>query len=357
MRLDDREMIDASGSRIPTRPLASTGLDVPVLGLGGAPLGELFEIIPETTAQDIVRSAWAGGLRLYDTAPWYGHGQSEHRMGHFLRRQPRDEFVLSTKVGRVYRAAQEASRRTPPWVGGLPFEPRFDYGYDGIMRSWEDSLIRLGLHRVDLLVIHDLDPGYHGDGETMLQHKRDLESGGYKALQELRSSGDIRGIGAGINDESMVAYFLDSFALDFLLVAMPYTLLDQAPLEDTLPACLERGVSVIIGSPFASGILATGPVEGAVYNYAPASAATLEKTRRIEAVCARHGVKLQAAALQFPLGHPAVVAVIPGATRLDHVAGNLASVTAEIPRIMWDELKHKGLLHPEAPIPGKPSEL
>lgn len=340
-----------SAAAVPTRPLGATGLEVSVLGLGGAPLGELFETLPEDRAQAVVRTAWEGGIRYYDTAPWYGHGLSEHRMGHFLRQQPRDAFALSTKVGRVYRPAADPDHRTPPWVGGLPFELRFDYGYDGIMRSWEDSLMRLGLNRVDLLVIHDLDSGYHGEGEVMAQHKRDLGSGGIRALQELKSAGAIRGIGAGINDEAMIPWFLENLELDFLLVAMPYTLLDQAPLHGTLPACREKGVAVVIGSPYASGILASGPVEGAVYNYAPAPAEVREKTRRIQAVCESFGVSLQAAALQFPLGHDTVAAVIPGATRPEHVRDNLANLAADIPAAMWQVLKDEGLLDAAAPTP------
>ena len=337
---------------IPTRQLGATGLPVSVLGLGGAPLGELFETIPEARAQDIVRTAWEGGIRFYDTAPWYGHGQSEHRMGHFLRQQPRQNFALSTKVGRVYRPAESPKFSTPPWVGGLPFELRFDYSYDGIMRSWEDSLMRLGLNRVELLVIHDLDIGYHGAGEALHKYRKDLESGGIRALEELKSAGAIRGVGAGINDETLIPYFLESFELDFLLVAMPYTLLDQGPLENTLPACVKKGVSIVIGSPFASGILATGPIEGAVYNYAPAEPAVIEKTRRIETVCESHDVSLQAAALQFPLGHASVVSVIPGATRPDHVTSNLENLKTIIPGSLWSDLKNEGLLAPDAPLPG-----
>ena len=336
---------------IPTRQLGATGLPVSVLGLGGAPLGELFETIPEARAQDIVRTAWEGGIRFYGTAPWYGHGQSEHRMGHFLRQQPRKAFALSTKAGRLYRPAASPKFRTPPWVGGLPFELHFDYTYNGIMRSWEDSLMRLGLNRVELLIIHDLDIGYHGNGEVLQNHRSDLESGGIRALEELKSAGAIQGIGAGINDETLIPYFLESFELDFLLVAMPYTLLDQGPLKDTLPACAKKGVSIVIGSPFASGILATGPVEGAVYNYAPAQPAVIEKTRQIEVVCESHGISLQAAALQFPLGHSSVASVIPGATRPDHVISNLENLKTSIPGSMWTDLKNEGLLALDAPVP------
>lgn len=338
---------------LPSRELAGTGLSVSVLGLGGAGLGELFETVDEDSAQEIVGTAWAGGVRFYDTAPWYGHGLSEHRMGHFLRQQNRDQYALSTKVGRLYRAASSPQYRTSPWVGGLPFELHFDYSYDGMMRSWEDSLMRLGLNRVETLVIHDLDSGYHGTGDVMDAHKHALESGGWRALQELKDSGEIRAIGAGINADAMIPYFLESFDMDFMLVAMPYTLLDQGPLKGILPACVNKGVSVVIGSPYASGILATGPVDGALYNYAPADSQVLDKTRSIQVVCESHGISLQAAAMQFPLGHPAVVSVIPGATCAQHVAANLDNLAADIPGSLWTDLKNEKLLAADAPVPDK----
>ena len=220
------------------------------------------------------------------------------------------------------------------------------------MRSFEDSLHRLGLPRVDLLVIHDVDPGYHGDDAGVERCFAQLEGGGIRALRELKAAGDIKGFGAGINEGQMIGRFLDRFDLDFFLVAMPYTLLDQAPLEDALPRCVERGIGIVIGSPYASGVLATGAIEGAKYNYAPAAPEILEKTRKIQAVCARHDVALAAAALQFPLGHPAVAAVIPGAVAPSEVERNVATLRVEVPADLWAELKREGLLHPEAPVPG-----
>ena len=344
--------MNTSGNRdIPARPLGGSGLSVPMLGLGGAPLGDLFEIIPQNRATEIVRTAWAAGIRFFDTAPLYGAGLSEHRIGQVLRQNPRDQFIVSTKVGRILRPAGSPAHRNPPWAGGLPFEHHFDYSYDGIMRSWEDSLMRLGLNRVEMLVIHDLDSSYHGAGDVLRSHKQDLESGGWRALEELKSSGVIQSIGAGFNDDSMVAWFLDHLELDFLLLAMPYSLLDQSSLKDTLPRCAEQGVSVIIGSPYASGILATGPVKGATYNYAPAEPGVLEKTRRIQAVCAAHDVSLQAAALQFPLGHQSVASVIPGATQAGYVTANLKNLVTEIPPSLWTDLKNEQLLAADAPVP------
>jgi D-threo-aldose 1-dehydrogenase len=333
------------------RQLGRTGLVLTRLGMGTAPLGDLWERIPEERAQATLAAAWQQGVRYFDTAPWYGNTLAEQRLGHFLRQQPR-EFAISTKVGRVYSRPKNPDRFEPAsfWVGGLPFELRFDYGYDGVMRSFEDSLHRLGLARVDLLVIHDVDPGYHGDDAGVERCFAQLE-GGIRALEELKAAGDIKGFGAGINEGSMLGRFLDRFDLDFFLVAMPYTLLDQTPLDDALPRCVERGIGIVIGSPYASGILATGPIEGAKYNYAPAAPEILDRTRRIQAVCERHGVALAAAALQFPLGHPAVAAVIPGAVAPEEAARNVATMRVEIPAALWAELKAEGLLHRDAPVP------
>ncbi|MGH6902902.1 MAG: aldo/keto reductase [Geminicoccaceae bacterium] len=335
-----------------TRELGRTGLALTQAGMGSAPLGDLWERIPESRAEATFAAAWAGGVRYFDSAPWYGNTLAEHRLGHFLRQQPEGSFAVSTKVGRVYRRSRGPDDPpVGPWAGGLPFVLRFDYTYDGVMRSYEDSLHRLGLARIDLLVIHDIDIGYHGDDAGIERRFRQLEDGGLRALQELKSAGEIGGYGAGINEGPMIGRFLERFELDFFLVAMPYTLLDQAPLDDALPRCVERGIGIVIGSPYASGILATGPIEGARYNYAPAAPEILDKTRRIEAVCRRHGVPLPAAALQFPLGHPAVAAIIPGAVDPAEVEQNLAHLHTGIPADLWVELKAEGLLRPDAPVP------
>jgi len=335
-----------------TRELGRTGLPLTQLGMGSAPLADLWTKLPEAQAEAALAAAWQGGVRYFDTAPWYGNTLAEQRVGHFLRQQPRDDFALSTKVGRVYRRSR-GPHDPPigPWAGGLPFVLRFDYGYDGIMRSYEDSLHRLGLARVDLLVIHDLDFGYHGDEAGVARGFRQLEDG-WRALAELKAAGEIEGIGAGINEGPMMGRFLERHDLDFFLVAMPYTLLDQGPLDDALPRCVERGIGIVIGSPFASGILATGPVPGARYNYAEAPPEIMEKARRIEAVCARLDVALPAAALQFPLGHPMVAAVIPGGVSAAEVERNLGHFRAPIPAGLWVDLKAEGLLHPDAPVPG-----
>jgi D-threo-aldose 1-dehydrogenase len=335
---------------IERRTLGETNVSVTKLGFGGAGIGDLTEVLKEDQAQQILQAAWDGGIRYYDTSPFYGHGKSEHRMGTFLRQQPRSEFVLATKVGRVFKAAPDAARRQPSqFVGGLPFDLAFDYSYDGIMRSYEDSLQRLSLPSIDFLLIHDLDFWFHKTEALVTAYLAQMATSGWRALEELRRSGAIKGVGAGINELGMMPRFLDLIDLDFFLVALSYNLLTQEVLDEELPRCAEAGVGIVGGAIFASGILATGAVNGASYNYAPASPEILEKTRRIEAVCARHNTPLAAAAMQFPLAHPLVATIIPGAIRPEQVEKNLQLLRHPIPAQLWIDLKDEGLLAANAP--------
>ena len=337
---------------IATSNLGRTEVALTKLSFGGAPLGDLFEIISETQAQMTLQAAWDAGVRYFDTAPFYGYGKSEHRFGQFFREQPRQEFVLSTKVGRVLRATRDLDNFDKGmWAGGLPFDVVFDYSYDGIMRSYEDSLQRLSLNSVDLLLIHDLDHLFHVNDTRINAHMMQLGTSGWRALEELRSSGQIKGVGAGVNQMGTIPRFLEMVDLDFFIVAMPYTLLDQDVLDTEFPQCEERGIGVVIGAVFASGILATGPTENAFYAYAPAPPEVLEKTRRIEAICDRHDVPLRAAALQFPLAHPIVAAAIPGALTPEHIQSNVEIFEHPIPADLWGELKAEGLLREDAPTP------
>lgn len=342
---------NAAATGFPTRALR-TGVELSTLGFGGAPLGELFVHVSESQAQDTLKAAWDAGIRYYDTAPFYGYGKSEHRLGHFLRQQDRSEFVLSTKVGRVLSATRNLDTFDRGfWVGSLPFEHRFDYGYDGIMRSWEDSLQRLGLSSIDLLLIHDLDSFFHDSEDRFSAHLSRLVTSGWRALDELRTQGLVKAVGAGLNRRGALPRLLDAVDLDFCIVAMPYTLLDQGILDDEFPLCAESDVRVVIGSVFASGILVAGPVEGATYAYAPAPPQIIEKARRIEAVCKRHDVPLPAAAMQFPLAHPIVAAIIPGAMDPSHIATNTGWFSRKIPDDLWTELKAERLLREDAPTP------
>jgi len=333
------------------RKIADTTLDLPVFGMGTAHVGELYGTVDEATAQSTFDAAWNAGVRYFDTAPWYGRGLSEHRTGAFLRTKPREDFFITTKVGRtLHRPADPKSFDRTPWAGGLNFEVNFDYSYDGIMRSYEQALQRLALDTVDALVIHDLDSMFHGEA-TIAVHTRDLSETGMKALQELKGSGDIKAFGMGINMKEQLADLAQKVDLDFALVAMPYTLIDQDSLHTGMKACVDRGVSVIIGAPFASGILATGSKGAVTYNYASADPQIVQKVQKIEAVCAAHGVSLQAAALQFPLAHPAAASIIPGAAKPEEITANVKSIDEDIPGQFWDDLKSEGLIVSDAPVP------
>lgn len=329
--------------------LGNTGVKIPILGFGGAPLGELFEKVEHRQAFETLKEAYAAGIRYYDTAPWYGHGLSEHRLGNLLQQKDRHDFILSSKVGRVYRPfkGDPTLFDGSPWVGGLPFDWHFDYSATGLERSFIDSTMRLGLNRIDLLVIHDLDASYHG--KSVSKKLKELESG-MEWLKKLKKSEVLRGIGAGINDIEMIPLFLEHFELDFFLVAMPYTLLNQEPLEEIFPECEKRGIGIIIGSPYASGILATGSCEESKYGYTNASEQMRNKVQSIEKICEAHRIPIKAAALQFPLAHPLVSSVIPGSLSAAQVLDNIEMLKCPIPSEFWIELKQAGLLHPEAPV-------
>lgn len=321
------------------------------LGFGAAGLGELWGEIPDDQSRATIETAWDAGLRYFDTAPWYGRGLSERRTGDVLRHKAREQFVLSTKVGRLLSAPSDASTFDPsPWIGGLRFAHRHDYTYDGLMRSFEDSLQRLALTRIDLLLIHDLDHWHFTTDEAVAAMMRDLTSSGYLALEQLKANGQIGGIGAGINMARTMPQFLDALDLDFFLIALCYTLLDQSALV-YMNQARTRGMGFVVGGVFNSGILATGAVAGAKYNYADAPLDIVERVHEIEKVCRAHDVPLAAAALQFPLLHEGVASVIPGALSPQQVQQNLATFQHPIPEPFWAALKTEGLLSDEAPTP------
>jgi D-threo-aldose 1-dehydrogenase len=353
IRSQYKDRPEPSEGPIPLRQLGRTGVELTELGCGGAPIGGMSGPGADEDAHAALQTSWEVGIRYFDTAPWYGRGRSELRVGRLLRDCPRHEFILSTKVGRILRAPRDLEAfalRTPP--GGLPFEVLFDYTYDGIMRAYEDSLQRLGLPRIDLAIVHDLDLGYHAPQARWDALTAQLITGGWRALQELRSARLIRGIGVGINPLGMIPRFLELFDdVDFFLLAGRYTLMEQEALDEELPACLDRGVGIVIGAVFNSGLLATGPVPGARYNYREPTPEQIEKVTRIKAVCDRHAVPLAAAALQFPLGHAAVASVIPGPMRPEHVHLNALALHHPIPSDLWRELKAEGLLRKDAPTP------
>lgn len=327
----------------PKRRIGRTSLEVTALGLGCATLGGTRVAVTRAEAEAIVRAAWESGVRYVDTAPYYGFGQAERAVGDALRAEPREEWVLSTKVGRLLRPHMAAGDGASHHV--MPFDPVYDYSHDGILRSVEDSLQRLGLARIDILYVHDIGTYQHGDAHPALM--RTLREGGYRALEELRRSGVVKAIGIGVNEKEVLLEALEWGAWDAFLLAGRYTLLEQGPLDDLLPKCLKAGTSIVVGGPLNSGILAGRDT----WNYRTAPPEILARAKAIGAVCERHGVPLAAAALQFPLAHPAVAAIIPGPRNADEFRANLGLLAHPIPAALWQDLRAAGLLHSEAPVP------
>ena len=331
-----------------TRRIGRTGLAVSQLGVGTAPFGSLATTDSDASVRDAFDALCAAGQRYFDTAPFYGLGLAEHRLGACLRNVDRRTLAISTKVGRLMRphadgiAAGAAS-------GAYPFDVAFDYSYDGALRSLDASLQRLGTNRVDIALLHDVNRRWQGD--MLEQRYREAMGGAYRALVGLRDAGVVKAIGVGVNDWEILLRFSADGDFDCFMLAGRYTLLDHTALARFMPECQRRGISVLMAAPFNSGILATGAKPGATFFYVEADAAIMERTRRIEAVCARHRVDLAAAALQFPLAHPAVASVVTGMRSAAEAAQNLAHVRAPIPAGFWAELKHEDLIERDAPTP------
>lgn len=331
--------------------LGNGGLEFTELGFGTAPLGNLFRAISDAEAQDILERAWEGGVRYFDTAPLYGLGLSETRLNSFLRTKPREEYVLSTKVGRLIKpCAPEHRSGIGKWFEVPQRIEHFDYSYDGVMRSVEFSMARLGVDRIDILYVHDLCVFTHGSqAASDMRVEEFFGARGYDALVALRDQGVVKAIGAGVNEWEVCQTLAERGDMDLFLLAGRYTLLEQEALKTFLPLCETRGIGIVTGGPYNSGILATGPVEGAVFNYDPAPQDILDRVGKIEAVCRDHGVALVDAAFQFPLRHPAHVSVIPGGQSVEQMNGNLNAATARIPDALWSDLKAAGLMDESAP--------
>ncbi len=321
------------------------------LGLGGAPLGNLFEAVAEADASALLEAAWADGCRAYDTAPHYGHGLSERRLGDALRPREVGSYRLASKVGRLLRPAPPGTPRAQHgYVDGLPFVQRWDYSATGTRRSLEDSLQRSGLRRIDVLFVHDIDAATHGAHAP--QVLRQVLGETLPTLQQMKREGLIGACGLGTNDVGVALEVLRHADIDALMLAGRYSLLDHSALAALLPLCLQRGVHIALGGVFNSGILATGVGAGTPsFDYAPAARAWVERTRRIEAHCAEHGVPLRAAALQFPLAHPAIEIVMLGARRVAEWQDAVAMLQTPVPAAFWQALRHDGLVPDDAPTP------
>jgi D-threo-aldose 1-dehydrogenase len=328
------------------RQIGRTAVEVTVLGLGTATMGGSRVKVTQSEGEAMVRAAWDAGVRYVDTAPFYGVGAAERRVGDAMRGQPRDEWVLSTKVGRLLHPRRQPGRATDGRIAPMPFEVIYDYSYDGIMRSVDDSYQRLGLAKIDILFVHDIGVYQHGP-ETHAVHMRTLKDSGYRALDELKRTGVVSAIGIGVNESAVLIEALAFADWDVFLLAGRYTLLEQAPLDDLLPLCAARGTSIVVGGPLNSGILAGRDT----WNYAAAPPEVVTRVNAIRAICDRHNVPLAAAALQFPLAHPQVAAIIPGPRSAAEFTANLALMNHKIPAALWADLRTAGLLHEAAPTP------
>jgi D-threo-aldose 1-dehydrogenase len=337
----------AEARRLPRSDIALTRL-----GLGCAQLGGLYEPMTEAEAGALVDAAWDLGIRYFDTAPYYGFTLSERRLGTALRERPRDSYVISTKAGRLMRPDPSVKPGECGWAAPLPFRPHYDYSHDGILRSHEDSLQRLGLDRIDILYVHDIGRVTHGDLHPHYWEQL-TRGGGLRALEQLREEGAIKAFGLGVNEWEVVADALDICALDCVLLAGRYTLLEQASLAPLMDRCARAGTAVVIGGPFNSGILAGSNK----FNYEDAPATVVERVAAIAAICREFGVPLQAASLQFPMAHPAVVSCIPGAQHSAQLRQNAHWFSQPLPAALWEALTRAGLVDKRAPVPcGQPGQ-
>lgn len=338
-----------TGSR--RRPFVTRGgrkLDFTSLGFGSAPLGNYLRPLSEQDCDATLNTAWDLGMRYFDTAPFYGLGLSEMRVGRMLRSRRREDYILSTKAGRVLDPCVKDEVNGVFFVETPQVHWSYDYSYDGVMRSYEESRKRLGIDRVDILYIHDICALAHGGREASEARIRELiDTGGWRAMDELRARGDVAAIGAGVNEWEPCARLLELVDPDVFLLAGRYTLLEQAPLHTLFPECQRRGVRVVAGGPYNSGILAGGTT----WNYDKAPTAILARARALDAECRAFGVELPAAALQFILAHPVIACVIPGGQNVNETLHNAAVLDMTIPAALWQSLKDRKLIDPEAPTP------
>ncbi len=340
---------DVAGSEplLPRFRVGRTDVRVTALGLGSAALGNLYSPVEEGDADATIQASIDVGVRYIDTAPYYGYGLAEKRLARTLARHSATDLVVSTKVGRLL-VPRDSARNDQGFIDAEPFDPVFDYSYDGVMQSFEASLERLGVSHIDIALVHDIGAETHG-ATAHREHFEQLLVGGFRALEELRARGAIRAIGVGVNECAVCLEVLARTDVDCFLLAGRYTLLEQGALNELLPTCAERGVSVIVGGPFNSGVLAQGPASDTRYNYEPSPPHVLDRVRRIAAICDQHKVPLPAAALQFPLRHPSVAAVIPGARSRSEVEWNSRHFQHPIPSELWSALKQARLLAQDAP--------
>jgi D-threo-aldose 1-dehydrogenase len=325
-------------------------LSFSAMGFGSAPLGNFQRPLAEAECDATVDGAWDSGMRYFDTAPLYGFGLSEQRVGRRLQVRPRTEYLISTKVGRLFEPCDKSEVNSGFFIDVPNYRFHYDYSYAGVMRSFEASLVRIGLDAVDIVFVHDVD-GLNHDGRAGSEARIGelIDSGGWRALTELREQGVIAAIGAGVNEWEPCARLLELVDPDLFLLAGRYTLLEQAPIDKLFPQCAQRGVGIIIGGPFNSGVLAGRDT----FNYGAIPQEVADRVRALDAVCKKHAVPMPSAALQFVMAHPIVVSVIPGPQSVQELQQNVRWFNAPIPATFWAELQAKRLIDPKAPVPGR----
>jgi D-threo-aldose 1-dehydrogenase len=331
------------------RPLGLSNLELTTMSFGATIIGNFIRPISDAAATELVNQAWDLGLRTFDTAPLYGHGLSELRLGRALQGRTRADYVLSTKAGRVLTPSDPSDIDSGLWKDPAPFAAAFDYSYDGIMRSVEDSLKRLLTDHLDIVYMHDIDRYTHGGNQPEMF--RQAVDEGFPALVKLRDEGVVSAIGFGVNEADVCLSAIKETDADCVLLAGRYTLLEQEPLDDLLPTCESRGIGVVLGGVYNSGILATGPREGAKFNYGPAPKDVMDRAGRIEAICRSHDVPLPAAALQFTASHPAVTSICLGSRTSEQQQNSAEFLELPIPEQLWQDLRDTGLLRVDAPTP------
>lgn len=332
-----------------TRMHGRSGLEFTAIGYGGAPIGNFNGVFTDAEARDLVDLAWDQGMRYFDTAPGYGNGLSEYRLGHALRDRDRTDTVLSTKVGRVLRPEIDAPSINGQYLDIPPFVAEFDYSYDGVMRAVEQSMQRMLTDRFDMLFIHDCDHYTHGAAQPELFRQAVVSA--FPALESLRDQGVVRAIGFGVNETDVMVEAVKATDVDICLLAGRYTLLEQEPLDTLFPLCAERGIGIVLGGVYNSGVLATGPVDGARFNYGPAPAEILAKAAELERICRRHGVALPAVAVQFAYAHPVVTSICLGARNRRQQVSNAELFESPVPQQVWADLRDAGLIRDDAPTP------
>lgn len=343
---------EGPGAGMPTRQMVRTGIAVSEIGFGGAPIGNFRFNASDDEAHGAMAALWDGGGRYYDTSPFYGYGRSELRVGRFLRGVDARQYVLSTKVGRWMRPLRASDDTSTLRKGGLPFFPAFDPSYDGTMRALEQSYLRLGLNRIDIALIHDVDAFTHGSDAAAEPLFEMAMNGAYRALAELRRTGEIGAIGAGINETRWCRRFVEAGDFDCMMLAGQYTLLEHS--AETLAffeVCRKKQVGLLMAGTFNSGLLAGGSAGGGTFHYKPPPPEVLDRVRRFERICATHGVPLNAAAIQFVLAEPLVKSAVLGATSSAEVRSNLAARRVRIPQQCWTDFRDAGLLPNDLPVP------